>query len=135
MKLLLDTHVFLWLACQSNQLPADVLSLCEIPENQLYLSVVSNWEMQIKHQLGKLTLPTPRERLVAKAQEEGIDILTIENHHIDVLDSLEMTHRDPFDRLLMAQAQSEGLTLITADQKIHGYYDQVAMFWPGLPER
>ena len=129
MKLLLDTHVLIWLACDAGQLPAHILEQCQSEENRVYLSVVSNWEIQIKAQLGKLALPVPRRELISRAENEGIEKLSILDQHIDALDELDPTHRDPFDRLLMAQALSQGLTLVSADQKIQRYSGQIEILW------
>ncbi|MBL0229896.1 MAG: type II toxin-antitoxin system VapC family toxin [Moraxellaceae bacterium] len=122
MKLLLDTHIFLWLNQEPEKLPAHILELCEDRENTLFLSQVSPWEIQIKHQLGKLKLATPLATMVETQQHEnGLQILAITLPHIYALSELENHHNDPFDRLLIAQAKTESMLIITLDSKIKMY--------------
>ncbi|MDD5297678.1 MAG: type II toxin-antitoxin system VapC family toxin [Rhodocyclaceae bacterium] len=122
MRLLLDSHVFLWLNLEPEKCSKRVLHLCQQPETTLLLSMVSVWEMQIKHQLGKLPLDVPLRQLVEANQATyGLQLLTIQSKHIFTLEALPDHHRDPFDRLLIAQAQSESLLLATADRNIQLY--------------
>ena len=122
MKLLLDTHVFLWLNLEPEKCTPKVLDLCQQPETTLLLSMASIWEIQIKHQLGKLPLNIALRTLIESNQAEyGLQLLSIAPEHIYGLESLPDHHRDPFDRLLIAQANAEALPLVSADQQIARY--------------
>lgn len=122
MKLLLDTHVFLWLNSEPEKLLPAAYEACRNPQNQLYLSHVSPWEIQIKQQLGKLQLRAALPDLIAtQVRENGLIMLPIELAHIYALHQLPCHHNDPFDRLLIAQARIEAMVLVTADRKISLY--------------
>jgi len=121
MRLLLDTHAFLWVDGEPEKLSRRAQELYEDPENTLFISVASIWEMQIKNQLGKLKLNLPLADLIRQQQENGIEILSVAASHVFALDSLPNHHKDPFDRLIIAQAISEGMTLVTADPQIRQY--------------
>jgi PIN domain nuclease of toxin-antitoxin system len=119
---LLDTHVFLWWATEPSKLSAAALTFLQNPANPLLLSVASVWEAQIKHQLGKLKLQSPLATLVAQQQQtNGIALLPIDLDHVFALSSLPKLHKDPFDRILIAQANTEGATLLSADPIIAQY--------------
>ncbi|MEQ9552713.1 MAG: type II toxin-antitoxin system VapC family toxin [Coleofasciculus sp. G3-WIS-01] len=116
MKLLLDTHTFIWWDSQPNKLSQKALSLCQEPENMLLLSVASIWEIQIKLQLGKLKLNLPLAELIESQQKtNNLEILPITLRHVLVLESLPNPHKDPFDRLLIAQARVEDAFLVSCD--------------------
>ena len=118
-QLLLDTHTFLWWDSAPERLSATVLALCQDPAVVLYLSLVSLWEIQIKSGLGKLPLALPLVKIVQRQQtQHGMQILPITDEHIYALDGLAQHHRDPFDRLLIAQALSEKMPSASAD----GYF-------------
>ena len=122
MKLLLDTHIFLWLNQEPNKLSTKALKACEDSNNTLYLSHVSPWEIQIKNQLGKLELDEPLESMIKiQQQENDLKLLPIELSHIYALAKLPYHHNDPFDRLLIAQASVESMSLVTVDSKITPY--------------
>ena len=121
MKLLLDTHAFMWMDSEPEKLSGRVQELCKDPENVLFLSAASIWEMQIKTQLGKLQLRMPLPEIIREQQENGVEILDIEADHIYALESLPAHHKDPFDRLLIAQAIVEEAILLTADPLIQQY--------------
>ena len=121
MKLLLDTHAFIWYDNDPEKLSRRVQELCKDPENILLLSVASIWEMQIKSQLGKLQLRMPLPELIREQQGNGLEILPIEPNHIFALDSLPNHHKDPFDRLLVAQAIVEDAVLVSADPLVKQY--------------
>ncbi len=128
MKLLLDTHAFIWLDSTPEKLSPIALAACEDPSNQIYLSVVSAWEIQIKTQLGRLTLAVPLMEMVAVQQaDNGLQILPIELHHINALDSSPQAHNDPFDRLLIAQTKTEDAALVSADSQFKHY--PVKIIW------
>ena len=121
MKLLLDTHTFLWWNNEPEKLSSHALELCKNSDNTLILSVASIWEMQIKNQLGKLRLNKPLADIIRQEGENGIEILPVEATHIFALDSLPNHHKDPFDRLLVAQALVEGAVLVSADPLVKQY--------------
>jgi len=126
-KLLLDTHTFIWWDSDPAKLSATALALCSDPANDLILSVTSLWEMQIKHQLGKLSLRLPLVDIVAHQQgTNGVIVLPILPAHVFALDGLPTPHKDPFDRLLVAQANSEGAILVSADAIFRSYPVRIA---------
>ena len=122
MRLLLDTHTFLWLDGSPERLSPGALAACEDPTNQLYLSVVSAWEIQIKHQIHRLQLDVPLEEMI-QGQEAANDlrILPVALHHVYTLRHLPLHHHDPFDRLLIAQAKAEQMRLVSADGQFAPY--------------
>ncbi|MDD2744445.1 MAG: type II toxin-antitoxin system VapC family toxin [Rhodocyclaceae bacterium] len=122
MRFLLDTHAFIWLNNEPARLSPAVQTLCMAGGHDFYLSMASAWEMQIKCQLGKLALDLPIMELVSQGCEKnGIQLLKIELAHIEMLGKLPNHHKDPFDRLLIAQAISEKLTVLSADQAFSEY--------------
>lgn len=122
MRLLLDTHCFLWLNDQPEKLGVLALNACQDPENPLSLSLISLWEIQIKHQLGKLDLKVPWQQMLNMQQTRNdLRILPVSLAHIEQLSQLPMHHRDPFDRMLIAQAQVEGMALISGDGAMEPY--------------
>ncbi|MFN3761830.1 MAG: type II toxin-antitoxin system VapC family toxin [Anaerolineae bacterium] len=128
MKLLLDTHAFIWWDSDPARLPPQVLALCRDRQNVLLLSVVSVWEMQIKIQLGKLRLTLPLAEIIeAQRQMNNVEILPIALEHVLALENLPAHHKDPFDRLLIAQAIVEEATLVSADPNIARY--DVPVVW------
>jgi PIN domain nuclease of toxin-antitoxin system len=128
MKLLIDTHVLLWLAGDSKSLSTKVVDLILDEQNSLFLSFASIWEIQIKSQLGKLNITKLLPELIQQqCQTNDIQLLEVKLEHIYALKDLQNHHRDPFDRLLIAQAQTEDMTLVSAD-KVFALYD-VNLFW------
>jgi len=122
MKLLLDTHIFLWLNSNPQKLSQKILDACANTNNQMYLSPVSPWEIQIKQQLGKLHLDVPLSNLVdAQVDQNNMQILPIKLEHIYALSTLPAIHKDPFDRLLIAQADTESMVLVSVDKNIQQY--------------
>ena len=115
MRLLLDTHTFIWWDSDLTQLSPTALSALRDPANEVFLSVVSVWEMAIKSDLGKLTLRLPLADIVTEQRANGIHILPVELTHVLGVVGLPAVHKDPFDRLLAAQAVAEGMDLVTAD--------------------
>jgi len=121
-RLLLDTHVFIWLDIASSRLSSSVASHLVDRSNILLLSVVSVWEMQIKSQLGKLTLNQPLADMIESQQQiNHIKILPVILPHVLALQNLPVPHKDPFDRLLVAQAIVEGAILISNDAILTNY--------------
>jgi len=122
MKLLLDTHVFIWWDSEPSKLSQHALALCQDRANELLLSMASVWEMQIKFQLGKLDLAVPLDKLIQRQQElNGVEMLPITLQHVLALHNLPQHHRDPFDRLLVAQSNVENVRLVTNDPMIVKY--------------
>jgi PIN domain nuclease of toxin-antitoxin system len=128
MKLLFDTHTFIWWDSDSAKLTPKIISLCQNLENTVLLSVVSVWEIQIKLQLGKIRLTLPLKDLIdSQKQMNGIDVLPIALTHVLELANLPAYHKDPFDRLLIAQARVEDAILISADPAFANY--PVKLLW------
>lgn len=122
MRLLLDTHTFIWWANSPDKLSKQVLNLCQDNNNDLILSVASVWEMQIKIQIGKLKLSSSLLSLVASQQQtNNLQILPIELVHVLAVQNLPAHHRDPFDRLLIAQAIVERLPILSVDSVFNAY--------------
>ena len=121
MRLLLDTHVFLWLQQDPDRL-GEQLRLVEDSRNDLLVSAASSWEIAIKVQLGKLVLPDAPERYVPRRIHAiGALAIPIEHSHVLAVTYLPPLHRDPFDRLLIAQTHALDLVLLTADEAVAAY--------------
>ena len=119
MKLLLDTHVFLWwLVRSATSLAQSAATAIGDPQNRILVSVVVLWEIAIKRVIGKLSAPIDLEKDVTRI---GFELLTLQVTHIVATEHLPMHHRDPFDRMLVAQAVVEGATLVTRDPNIMLY--------------
>jgi len=128
MKLLLDTHAFIWADAEPQKLSASAKAACEDPTNQLILSTVSVWEMQIKMGLGKLTLRAPIRLLLEDwIQQSGLTILPVNLEHVLHLSNLPSHHKDPFDRMLVAQALAEGWEIVSHDSAFRQY--PVKVIW------
>ena len=122
MRLLLDTHAFLWFIMGSANLSVNARALIEDPANERLLSVASLWEIAIKTSFGKLTLSAPFDELIpAQLKLNGIDLLNIKVDHLSTLTTLPFHHRDPFDRLIIAQAIVEKLPVISLDGTFDAY--------------
>ncbi|MDX6498221.1 MAG: hypothetical protein QOG23_1481 [Blastocatellia bacterium] len=122
MRLLLDTHAFLWFIMGSGNLSVNARALIENPANERLVSVASLWEIAIKPSLGKLTLSAPFNELIpAHLNLNGIDLLNIKVDHLSNLTTLPFHHRDPFDRLIIAQAIVEKLPVISLDGAFDTY--------------
>lgn len=122
MKLLLDTHVFLWWVCDAPELSDTARAAISDPRNACHLSMASCWEMSIKSSLGKLKLKKPVERFISEQmQQNGFLMLNIDLRHLAKVEVLPFHHRDPFDRLLIAQAKTEKMTLVTVDAAVTAY--------------
>jgi PIN domain nuclease of toxin-antitoxin system len=128
MRLLLDTHVFLWWNQADPRLSRRVRQLLSDPENSLFLSVASAWEMTLKVQSGKLGLPAATAVYIpARLKHYRMDALPVTLEHVLAASTLPAHHRDPFDRMLVAQAQVERLPIVTHDFQV-GKYD-VETIW------
>jgi PIN domain nuclease of toxin-antitoxin system len=121
MKLLLDTHLLLWAAGQPDRLPSGALMLLEDPLNELVFSSASLWEIAIKRGLGRNDFQVDPRLLRRSLLDNGYVELPITSQHVVAIDGLAPIHRDPFDRILLAQAMVEGITLLTADPLIAQY--------------
>jgi PIN domain nuclease of toxin-antitoxin system len=116
MSFLIDTQIFIWLAREPHKLSAKLLAILREPLNQLYVSTASVWEMQIKVAVGKLNLNVSIQELVETQREfESIESLPVIEPPVWSLAHLPLIHRDPFDRLIIAQAMAENLTLVSED--------------------
>ena len=122
MRFLLDTHIFLWLNNEPAKLSPALHLICDDPANELFISLVSLWEIQIKQQLGKLKFDVPWQQMLEIQQKDnGLVLLPIKLQHIATLEDLPLIHRDPFDRLLIAQAIQEEMTILSADTVFCNY--------------
>jgi PIN domain nuclease of toxin-antitoxin system len=122
MRLLLDTHVFLWYLTADPRLPAPFLAAIREPTNEVYRSAASIWEAVIKHALGKLPLPAPpADYLPQQRDAHDIAPLPIDEGAMTHLAGLPALHRNPFDRMLVAQALQHGLTIATVDPEVAAY--------------
>ena len=122
MNLLLDTHAFLWFIAGDARLKEEAKAHIKDTKNTVWLSVASLWEISIKTSLEKLSLAGPFTTLIPQQlRHNKIDTLSISFTHLATLQTLPFHHRDPFDRLIIVQAQSEGLTLVTKDADIMKY--------------
>jgi len=127
--LLVDTHLLLWWASMPEQLPAAARSRLESSDQPLVFSDVSIWEVAIKASLGRINFQVNPLALRLGLLREGFRELSIQVEHVLAVQHLPWIHRDPFDRLLVAQAAQEGLSLLTADRTLQGYGEGVR--WVG----
>ena len=118
MRLLIDTNIIIWALDTPEKLKRNIADIITDPDNDVFVSVISLIEMRIKNSIGKLSIPV---RLNEKVIENGYAILPLLDFHTAPLSDLPLHHRDPFDRILIAQAHAEGLTLVTADIKFREY--------------
>jgi PIN domain nuclease of toxin-antitoxin system len=120
-KLLLDTHLLLWAAGQPDRLSKAARDLIDSPENELFFSSASLWEVVIKRGLGRDDFKVDARLLRRGLLDNGYSELPIASEHVVAIESLPPIHKDPFDRVLVAQAQVEGITLLTADPRLAQY--------------
>jgi PIN domain nuclease of toxin-antitoxin system len=129
-RLLVDTVTWIWSVSATQRLNQHATELLGDPQHELYFSAASAWEIAIKSALGKLNLPEPPRTLVPQESARlGLRPLPVNQGHALGVFDLPRHHRDPFDRLLVAQARIEGLTLLTADRDIQRY--DVPSVWAG----
>ena len=122
MRILLDTVTFLWAVSEAAELSDEARELFVDPDNEIYLSSVSTWEIAIKHSLGKLPLPEPPAKFIpAQRKHHGIDVLSLDEEATLYLTRLPVLHRDPFDRMLVCQAVVQHLVILTPDELINQY--------------
>lgn len=131
MKLLLDTHCWLWLVAEPERIRGNVVEMLVEEGNEVYVSAATAWEIVIKHALGKLSLPTPpTEYVPPRMAALGHLALPIEQRHALQVAGLPPHHKDPFDRILVAQAQVEDMHLVTADRLVAAY--DVRVIWADI---
>ncbi|MEH1844580.1 MAG: type II toxin-antitoxin system VapC family toxin [Nostoc sp.] len=122
MKLLLDTHIFLWFINGDQKLPIHLQNSIRDLNNDVYLSCVSVWEATVKYQLGKLPLPELSEIYLPKQRQQHlISSLNLDEESVAQLLNLRLLHRAPFDRMLICQALQHNLTIVTVDAVIRSY--------------
>ena len=121
MKYLLDTHAVIWYIEDSSELPKKISDLIDNPENDIYISSVSFWEISIKVSLGKLDLELPFDEFLANIRNRDFSFLQIEDEYLNRLLDLPFVHKDPFDRLIITSALVENLIIITIDENIKKY--------------
>lgn len=127
MRLLLDTHVALWAIADDPRLPGSVRQLIGDPANEIFVSVASIWEIAIKRAIGRGTMPVSSEDALDLFTRSGYRLLPIEAAHAKAVERLPPLHGDPFDRMLVAQAQAEPLRLVTHDRNVAAYGDTVIL--------
>lgn len=125
MNLLLDTHLLLWAAGQPEKLPEEARGLLLDPANQLVFSAASLWEIAIKNSLGRADFSIDPRRLWRLLLANGYRELPVSSEHALAVNDLPPRHKDPFDRILVAQARVEGLLLLTADTAVADYGEGV----------
>lgn len=122
MRLLLDTHAFLWWVADDERLSPRAAALIAEPSNEVLVSAATAWEVVVKSALGRVEVPTPVDRfLTAQIEANAFIPLPIHMRHTLGLAALPQIHRDPFDRILVAQAVAEDLTIVSRDRVMDGY--------------
>lgn len=125
MKLLIDTHILLWAAGQPEKLSESARTLLTSPQNSLFFSAVSIWEIVIKRGLGREDFKVDPYRLRKMLVVHGYNELSVTAEHALKVDSLPLLHKDPFDRMLLAQSRTEGMLLLTSDASVYQYQESV----------
>lgn len=125
--MLLDTHVALWAITDSPQLSLKARDILLASRTHLWVSTVSLWEIAIKHGLGRGTMPVSGEEALGYFRQAGYGILPIEPEHAVAVEQLASHHQDPFDRLLVAQALTEPMRLLTHDEQVASYSDTIIL--------
>lgn len=125
MRVLLDTHSLLWLITGDASLPTNARNVARSTSNACFVSAASLWEISIKHSIGKVHVKTGLEHIFDLIRQTGFDLLPISERHMLASAKLPFHHRDPFDRMLIAQASCEGLTLMSRDPVFASYGAQV----------
>lgn len=128
MKILLDTHIFLWALTKPKLLGENTKSSLKSSKNELYFSAASSWEISIKTNLGKLPLPEPPDKYISSRMASlKIIPLDVKHHHTFIVHQLPLHHRDPFDRILISTAIAENIYLMSADEQFRNY--EVNLIW------
>ena len=121
MQLLIDTHILIWFLEGNNVLSTQRQKLLTASQNEVFVSIASLWELSIKISLGKITLSKSLFQIIQQLGVENIEILPISPQHVLQVETMPFHHRDPFDRIIIAQAQIEGLTLMSDDSEFVNY--------------
>ncbi len=122
MRLLLDTHTFIWFVTDSPQISITAKNLIEDEYNEKLLSIASVWEMAIKHSINKLTFELPfMSFITSQMQQNSMGLLNIQIEHLNLVANLPLHHRDPFDRLIIAQAKVEQIPIVGMDKIFDSY--------------
>ena len=122
MRLLLDTHTFIWYVTNNSKLSSTAQKLINEGSNEVLLSVASIWEMAIKHSIGKLTFELPFMTFIElQMQQNSMELLNIKIEHLDVVANLPLHHRDPFDRLIISQVMVEQIPIVGIDRAFDSY--------------
>jgi PIN domain nuclease of toxin-antitoxin system len=121
MRILLDSHLLVWLVGASDRLPLAAREIIENPDHEIFFSSASIWELSIKYSSGKIGLELPPRMLYRVLIESNFSELAVTASHAFEVDTLPPIHKDPFDRILIAQAMSEGMLLVTSDEAIAQY--------------
>jgi len=129
MNYLIDTHILLWHSDDSQKLSSQVIQELNASSTSLYVSHATYWEMTIKKGLGKLYLNVPVSEFRKSAMRNSFHSLSFDNEHYDILEQLPQLHADPFDRMIIAQAIAENLTIITQDKKFALYGSLISILW------
>ena len=133
MKLLLDTHILLWYVTNDSKLSVQAKTWIDDLQNEVYYSLVSLWEVSIKHQISSSKMPVSDEELSVYAEQSGIRCLNLTKRHISLIKTLHRNenakpHHDPFDRILICQAKAENMMFITHDSLIPDYGESCVVF-------
>ena len=121
MNLLVDTHALIWFITDNNKLPINTKKFIESNDNDCYVSIATFWEIGIKNSIGRLDLNSDLQKIFRIIEESGFDILPITTNHILQNADLKFYHQDPFDRIIIAQAMVEKMTIITKDTQFKNY--------------
>lgn len=124
MNHLLDTHILLWALVDPHKLPGPMRRLLEDSGNRVWFSTASIWEIAIKHSLGRDDFPVEPATIWKAARETGLEELAVTAEHAVGVDALPWLHRDPFDRLLVAQARAAGMKLLSLDPDVNAYFSR-----------
>ncbi len=128
MRVLIDTHVFIWYVQSSDRLPSFVTAIINDGRNDILLSIASVWEMAIKQSTGKLNLGNPYASFISEQMKlNSMELLPVRLEHLNLITTLPLHHRDPFDRLLIARAIAENILFISADSVFSLY--PVRLMW------
>lgn len=127
MNYLIDTHALLWLLDDESAIPTSTVNQLKNPVNSLFISIASLWEISIKRSLGKLIISRPTEVIVDELASLGIVVLSILPGHVIRVEALPFHHRDPFDRMIIAQALAEGYVVVSKDVNFPLY--SVPLLW------
>jgi PIN domain nuclease of toxin-antitoxin system len=128
MNILLDTHITLWSLTNDPRLPPKARDLISKEDNRIFWSVASMWEVAIKRSIKPEKIPVSGTEYMHYCEQAGYECLSVRDRHVVALESLPSLHSDPFDRILVSQALSEGMTFLTHDTVLGGYGKEVLVF-------